>query len=207
MTVLTTIVAFIPLSFVRGQIGDMLGALPMVVACALAMSLVESLLILPSHMGHSLKHRDRSEQKKGPRRGMAALVRAFEDKRDALIYDRIVPAFGRVLNLSLRFRYISIAIALATLTGSVGLVAGGRLGFTFLPTRIPKRSSVDVRMPIGVPIEETDRVVRPSKTRPSRRNTAASGRSSRSAPSSASVRTDSARGMWPPPTWPRCSSN
>ena len=50
-TVLTSIVAFLPLSFIKGNIGDMLGALPIVVSCALAMSLMESLLILPSHMG------------------------------------------------------------------------------------------------------------------------------------------------------------
>ncbi len=53
-TVLTSVVAFLPLTFIKGQIGDLLGALPMVVACALSMSLVESILILPSHMAHSL---------------------------------------------------------------------------------------------------------------------------------------------------------
>jgi len=57
-TVTTSIVAFLPLTFIEGNIGDLLGALPMVVACALMMSLIESLLILPSHMAHSLVHRD-----------------------------------------------------------------------------------------------------------------------------------------------------
>ena len=56
----TSIVAFLPLTFIRGHIGDLLGALPTVVACALLMSLIESLLILPSHMGHSLARRSRS---------------------------------------------------------------------------------------------------------------------------------------------------
>ncbi|NCF40890.1 MAG: hypothetical protein GWP75_12325, partial [Planctomycetia bacterium] len=49
-TVLTTIVAFLPLTFISGNIGKLLGALPMVVFCALSISVLESMLILPSHM-------------------------------------------------------------------------------------------------------------------------------------------------------------
>jgi hydrophobic/amphiphilic exporter-1 (mainly G- bacteria), HAE1 family len=71
-TVLTSIVAFMPLMFVKGRIGDMLGALPLVVACALAMSLIEALLILPSHVGHSLAVRDRKRSEK------VSLVQRFE---------------------------------------------------------------------------------------------------------------------------------
>jgi len=160
VTVLTTVVAFIPLRFVQGQIGDLLGALPMVVACALMMSLVESLLILPSHMGHSLKHRDRADERRGGGRAAPGVVRFLESKRDSIIYDRIVPAFGRFLTVSLRYRYISAAVALATLIGSVGIVAGGRLAFTFLPDSDSETIVVDVRMPIGIPIEETEKVVK-----------------------------------------------
>src|SRR5690606_34947464 len=76
-TVLTTVVAFVPLSFIKGGIGELLGTLPVVVGCALLMSLVESLLILPSHMGHSLARRDRAR----PGR-LAARVQRFEAWRD-----------------------------------------------------------------------------------------------------------------------------
>ena len=50
-TVSTSIVAFLPLMFVKGQIGELLGALPLVVLCALSASYIESILILPSHAG------------------------------------------------------------------------------------------------------------------------------------------------------------
>src|SRR5690606_6754777 len=40
-TVLTSVAAFIPLTFIKGNIGTLLGALPLVVACALTMSLIE----------------------------------------------------------------------------------------------------------------------------------------------------------------------
>lgn len=153
-TVLTSIVAFLPLTWVRGSIGDLLGALPVVVACALFMSLVESLLILPSHMGHSLVHRDRRE----PRR-IGRLIGRYEAWRDRMIFQRLVPAFGRVLNLALHYRYISISIAIATLTISVGWLVGGRVIFEFLPSSDSETIVVDVRMPIGTPVERTREVV------------------------------------------------
>ena len=64
-TVLTSIVAFLPLTFVKGNIGDMLGALPLIIACALAMSLFEALLILPGHLGHSLEKTERASKRCG----------------------------------------------------------------------------------------------------------------------------------------------
>lgn len=168
-TVLTTIVAFLPLTFIRGQIGDLLGALPMVVACALSVSLLEALVILPAHMGHSLRRRDeflgRHRGQARPtgfarlRAGIPDALRRFERWRDFIIMERISPAFGRLLNLSLRFRYISISIAIAILISSFGLLAGGRVGFTFLDSSDSETIIVDIRLPVGSPLSESQRIV------------------------------------------------
>ncbi len=153
-TVLTSIVAFLPLTFIRGQIGDLLGALPVVVACALLMSLIESLLILPSHLGHSLIKRDRKQ----PGR-IGRFFTAFEKKRDDFIFGKCVPAYSRLLQLALRFRYVSVAIAFATLIASIGLVTGGRVVYRFLPGSDAETVVIDVRMPIGTSINGTEEVV------------------------------------------------
>ena len=153
-TVLTSIVAFLPLSFVRGQIGDMLGALPVVVACALAMSLVESLLILPSHMGHSLVGTDRRRTRRESGR-----VARFETARDRVILDRIVPAYARLLETCIRRRYMTLVVAIALLVVSAGMLAGGRLAFVFLPSDDAETLVVDVRMPLGTTIDRTSAVV------------------------------------------------
>ena len=50
--VLTSIVAFTPLLFIPGGIGEVWGALPVILISMLAISLVESLLILPNHLSH-----------------------------------------------------------------------------------------------------------------------------------------------------------
>ncbi len=159
-TVMTSIVAFLPLTFIEGNIGDLLGALPVVVACALAMSLIESLLILPSHMGHSLIHRDRHREKYAAHHhGKHGLFQRFEDKRDAFINGKIIPAYTKALRLSLRFRYVSVATAAAVLIASMGMVAGKHVPFEFLPENDAETIIVNVRLPIGTPETKTAEVV------------------------------------------------
>ncbi len=154
-TVLTSVVAFMPLTFIRGRIGDLLGALPWVVACALLMSLIESLVILPSHMGHSLAKRDKSKPGK-----TVDKIRKFEKWRDHIVLDRMIPAYGRFIAVALKFRYIAVAAALAIWIISMGIVAGGRVAFNFLPSSDSETIIIDVNMPIGFPIEQTNEVVK-----------------------------------------------
>jgi multidrug efflux pump subunit AcrB len=149
-TVLTSIAAFLPLTFIKGQIGTLLGALPLVVACALAMSLIESLLILPSHMGHSLSKRDKARPNK-----LSNLLRRYEDWRDRIILDKVAPGFARLLAVLLRYRYLTLCTAVMALTISFGMVAGKRVGFVFMSNDDAESVMVNIRMPIGTPIEQT----------------------------------------------------
>ncbi len=153
-TVMTSVVAFLPLTFIKGQIGDLLGALPMVVACALIMSLIESLLILPGHMGHSLAKRDKSHPGKS-----VSFIRRLEKWRDYIVLDRIIPAYGKMMGVLLHFRYIAVAGAMFMLIVSLGMVKGGHVGFNFLPTSDSETLIIDVNMPIGFPIEQTNKIV------------------------------------------------
>ena len=50
--VLTSVVAFIPLLFIPGGVGDVWRALPIIMIAMLLVSLVESLLVLPNHLSH-----------------------------------------------------------------------------------------------------------------------------------------------------------
>jgi len=152
-TVTTTIAAFLPLRLIHGQIGDFLGALPIVVACALAVSITEAMVILPAHMGHTLIRAERIR----PGR-IIGWFRALEKKRNDWIKDRILPAFGNLVDQILKFRYIATALALALWIFSIGLVVGGRVQFTFFPTSDSEIVVANLRMPIGTSIETTDAV-------------------------------------------------
>ncbi len=153
-TVLTSIVAFLPLTFIRGTMGDLLGALPWVVTCALAMSLVESILILPSHLGHSLVRLDKKRARKA-----TSWISRFENRRDYFILEIIVPNYAKLLGLMLRYRYISLSVAVATLTITMSIVAGGRLDFTFIPASDSETIIIDLKMPIGTALDVTEQTV------------------------------------------------
>ncbi len=158
-TVLTTIAAFMPLRAIEGRIGDLMGAIPIVVACALGMSLLESLLILPSHMGHSLTGADRRRRRRAER--ATNTTKANESPmRLRAFRTLILEPYARLLEWSLRGRYLTIAIALGVLIGSFGLIAGGRVRFEFLASADAELVLADLRMPIGTPIERTDEAVR-----------------------------------------------
>ena len=52
-SILTNIVAFVPLMFIPGETGKFWGPLPVVVIIVLSLSLIESLFILPAHLAHA----------------------------------------------------------------------------------------------------------------------------------------------------------
>lgn len=158
-TVVVEVLAFLPLAWVKGQIGDLIGVLPLVVAVALGMSLLESLLILPSHLSHGLQKRDR-EKAHGLTGGLfGGRLRHLEQRRDAFVYGRLLPGYGNVLRFLLRNRYAAIAGAVALIVFSLGMVASGRLVFTFLPDSDAETIIVEAQMPIGTPIDRTDDLI------------------------------------------------
>jgi multidrug efflux pump subunit AcrB len=154
-TVLTTIAAFLPLRLIEGQIGDFMGALPLVVICALSISLIESLLILPSHMGHSLEHADRRGKGRLDR-----LAQRIDDRRTRFFNEFLAPRLEWVLERVLRRRYLTVAAAIAVLVASLGMVAGGRVAFVFLQSADSETVFVNLQMPVGTPMAQTEEIVR-----------------------------------------------
>ncbi|MCA9299364.1 MAG: efflux RND transporter permease subunit, partial [Phycisphaerales bacterium] len=157
-TVVTTICAFLPLALIEGQLGDMMGVLPQVVAVALLVSLMEALIILPSHLGHSLV---RIDAKRSGEPGILQRVEfRFDAARDGFMNHILVPTYSRLLRVALRERYIAVAIAFALVIMSIGLVVGGRIEFTMLESDDAETINVELRMPVGTPIDRTDAIVK-----------------------------------------------
>ena len=157
-TVLTTVFAFLPLALIEGQIGDFLAALPVVVAVALLVSLVECLFILPSHMAHTLRSTDRAKAA-GTESRLSRLEDRFDHWRDRLFSRLLIPHYTRMLIRCLRYRYLTLAMAIAIVIASTAMIAGGRLEFIFFETEDAESVNVTLRMPIGTPVGETDAIV------------------------------------------------
>ncbi len=151
----TIILAFLPLAYIAGRMGDLLGALPIVAAVALGSSVVETMVILPAHMAHAIH----AIQEK--RAGFFARNWGrFERWRE----ERFVPAVqARYLEFArwcVANRYAVSSATIAVLIASLGLVAGGRLPFVFLPAEDTETVIVDIRLPIGSTQDATAAVVK-----------------------------------------------
>ncbi len=119
---LTTIAAFLPLMMISGIMGTILFDIPLVMICVLLASLIECFFILPGHLRHSF-HKMHHEQ---PSKIRQKLDNAFNQFRD--VY------FRPLVSLMISFRWSVIATMLAAMLLAIGLLAGGRMNFTFFPS-------------------------------------------------------------------------
>ena len=138
---LTTIAAFLPLFAITGFIGNFLGDIPFVIVCVIIASLIESFLILPGHLRHSFQ-----------RAGHAAPsgFRARWDTGFARFRDH---HFRRLVTWAVDNRFAILAIALACVLVLVGLMRGGRIGFTFFPNVEGNIVTASVAFVAGTPPE------------------------------------------------------
>lgn len=159
-TVLTTIFAFMPLALMNGQIGDFMQVMPIVVGCALGVSLIESLFILPMHMGHSLRAVDKIKANGKKKHRLARFEAKYDAWRDHMISGKIIPAYARFLKRSMQYRYVTLASVIAILIVSLGMVISGRLQFILFETDDAETVNITITMPIGTPVTQTEKVVR-----------------------------------------------
>ena len=157
-SVLTTIAAFAPLLIVPGFIGRIFGVVPLVVIAVLTFSLLEGFFVLPSHLRHA----------PGSPRGAVgrAVAAAFAaaDKPRAFISVRlerfIRSTYRPLLQVLVRWRYATVAAAMALFLLSVGLIGGRVLSFTFFPKLEGNQVTASARLPYGAPLEDTEAVRR-----------------------------------------------
>ncbi len=143
--ILTTIVAFLPLLFFEGMTGDFARQIPFVVAPVLLFSLVESKLILPTHLKH-LKvssARVRSPVRKVQRLAASGL-QAFIDRVYAPLLKHVVA-----------HRLTAIAFFLCMGLLMLGYFSGGRLGYVSIPSVERPEIYASLKLPEHVSIDTT----------------------------------------------------
>lgn len=149
-SILTNIVAFIPLMFIPGETGKFWKPLPIIVVIILALSLFEALFILPSHLAHAGKGTGKTRV--GVR--MHAAQQAF-----SRLFQRLVNGLYRpVLAAALRLRYVTAtaAICLLAVIGSYSLSA--HMGIILMPEVSADEIEAGVRLPVGTTPEQAARI-------------------------------------------------
>ena len=115
---LTTVAAFLPLFLIKGIIGVIIAAIPMVVVAVLIASLIEVFFVLPAHLAHF--GGQAKEKTSGFRYQFDRGFNAFKNG-----------IFKRLVETAINWRYATIALSIAMLMLSVGMMAGGRVNFVF----------------------------------------------------------------------------
>ncbi len=133
--VLTTVMAFLPMLFVTGPVQAMAGSIGWVVILCLLFSLIESKLMLPSHLGITtpVKH------------ASGGITRA-----DSRLQQFLKNHYRPLLEKAIEYRYLTIAIFLTLLILSFGAVGGGYVRYVFFPEMGGDYINADVELNEGV---------------------------------------------------------
>ena len=124
--VLTNIAAFMPLFFVPGASGNIFRQIPAVVVSVFAISLVESLFILPAHLAHGRESGRLMHLLGAPNRAVAGLFDRFSER-----------VYAPLVDFAAHQRYFVPAAASRLLLVTAGVVGGGLIRTSFLPRWTP----------------------------------------------------------------------
>jgi multidrug efflux pump subunit AcrB len=141
-SILTNIVAFVPLMFIPGETGKFWGPLPVVVIIVLALSLLESLFILPAHLAHA-----RSGETN--RTGLGGRLHHAQQSFGHGFNRLVEILFRPVLLFCLRFRYITACFAVGLFLVIGGYATSAHMGMILMPEVSADEIEAGVRMPVG----------------------------------------------------------
>ena len=153
--VLTTIVAFVPLFYVGGIMGKFISILPAVVIACLLVSLVECLFLLPAHLSH-LPDPNRSTAK-GHR--LIKRLSQVQETTARWMEQFVARVYLPFLSQALRWRYISLATAIAILMLTIGLVQSGIIKFEVFSKMDGFIMTATAEFPSGTPPDVTRRAI------------------------------------------------
>ena len=142
-SILTNIVAFVPLMAIPGVMGKFFGTIPVVVITVFTISWVEALFILPAHLAHT---------KGEARTAVGRVVHRWQQAFSRLVSRAIHGVYGPALDRCVRYRYVTMAVGVAVLTVIGGYVASGRIGFILMPKADADYAYVMAVLPVGSPL-------------------------------------------------------
>ena len=151
-TILTTIVAFLPLMFMSGIMGKFVRTIPMVVIVALIASLLEAIFILPSHIaevakfGKWWKKNNGSKEKKKPGNHWLIPLSNYYEK---------------ILRISLRSRYFLLFVIGPIIIILTFIFFKTQMDFVLFEARGIEIFFVRAQAPVGTPLEETENLFLP----------------------------------------------
>ena len=144
--VITTIAAFLPLTQVSGRMGNVFGQIATAVILCLIFSLIESKLILPSHLAHLNVH-------KKPRNPITKAWARFQKRVANGLKWLIDKAYRPTISFVIEWRYATVGVFVAILIVVVGLFPAEKLRFVFFPNIYRDNAAVTLELEQGQSVE------------------------------------------------------
>jgi multidrug efflux pump subunit AcrB len=154
-TVATTVAAFGAILLIEGELGEWMKPVPWVASLTLLASLIEALIILPSHFAEWIKDDLRGQV--GESQPQAASSATGDRRR---WYDGLQRFYEFCLAVALRHRYPALMAATGALLVAGVLFQLGHLKFVLLPKFEAKLFMVNVETPISNSLEQTFETMR-----------------------------------------------
>lgn len=152
LAVVSTVIFFAPMLFIPGPMGDISYGIPVVVILALIFSLIESLLILPSH----LVHMKPEKESRNP------LLRKFQVWRQGVaqsLDNFAVNVYRKRLIQLLHNSGATAATFFVLFMLSIAVYAGGWLGKSFMPVVASDFVRLRMKIPEGAPFRTMDAII------------------------------------------------
>ena len=144
--VITTIAAFLPLTQVSGRLGSVFGQIATAVIFCLIFSLIESKLILPSHLAHLNVH-------KKPTNPISRAWSRFQKAVSRRLHWLIDQVYRPLIRFLIPWRYAVLAGFMAIFMVVISLFPAGQLRFVFFPNIYRDNASVNLELEQGQSVE------------------------------------------------------
>ena len=152
--VLTSAVAFVPLLFIPGGIGDVWQALPIIIIAMLLISLVESLFVLPNHLSHL------PGPEWVPRNAFDRFFAGLQSRVDVQLQRFVQGPLDRALRFATNRPGVTMSGAVGMLVLSISLVPAGIVPTTLADDVEGDFATVGLEMPDGTTAPRTYEVAR-----------------------------------------------
>lgn len=141
--VLTTMIAFSTFFYIDGRAGDFFSEMSFIVIATLAVSLIEALIILPSHIGHS-KALSLAYRKNFMERKLETFLKYMREN-----------FYRPILDFSLKYKFLTFSMALGAFLITLGAMQGKLIRISYFPFIDRDNFAVELKMPAGTREEVT----------------------------------------------------
>lgn len=117
-SVATTMIAFTPMMFIPGFMGQFMVQMPLVVITALAVSLLECIFLLPAHLNHT--NRVQEKVKRRSRNPFHLRQRVSQS-----LEWFVETVYGPFVQKAVEYRYVTLCFGISIIIASGGLIGGG----------------------------------------------------------------------------------